>query len=139
MSSTVAPLVLVGLALGPLTCLEGEDPDDPVFQRAKKVWVDDCAGCHGLTGDADGARAKELGVKVPNFRDPCRKVTDDWIERVILSGGASYGGSEEMKPHHELKQDPEVLKKLVTFVQALRTEGVCEEAGDDGPPVEAPP
>jgi hypothetical protein len=141
-SSSFAPLALAGLAvavaLGPLTCLEGEDPGDPVFQRARALWVDDCAGCHGLTGNADGARTKELGVAVPSFREPCRKITDEWIERVILSGGSSYGGSEEMRSYHELKHDPEVLRKLVAFVQALRQEGPCEEEAD-APPVEVPP
>jgi mono/diheme cytochrome c family protein len=125
---TSAALIAL-IALGPLTCLEG-DPDDPTHARARAVWIEDCADCHGLTGLGDGQRASELDPPPPDFRDPCRKITDEWIERVILSGGASYGGSEAMRAHHELHHDREVLEQLVAYVQLLRDPGPCTERGD---------
>jgi mono/diheme cytochrome c family protein len=117
------------IALGPLTCL-GDDLDDAKYSRAREVWVEDCADCHGLTGRADGQLAAGLDPPAPDFRDPCRKITDEWIERVILSGGASYGGSAAMKAHHELRYDAVVLRQLVTYVQALREPGPCTEVGN---------
>jgi hypothetical protein len=122
------------LALGPLTCIGG-DLDDPEYARARQVWVEDCADCHGLTGRADGQLAKTIVPPPPDFRDPCRKITDEWIARVILSGGASYGGSEAMRSHHELRQEPIVLEQLVDYVQALREPGPCAEVGDAHPEV----
>ena len=116
-------------ALGPWTCLGG-DLDDPKYTRAREVWVEDCADCHGLTGRADGQLAATIDPPPPDFRDPCRKITDEWIERVILSGGASYGGSEAMKAHHELHYEPDVLRQLVTYVQALREPGPCTDVGN---------
>lgn len=116
------------LALGPWTCLVG-DLDDVEYSRAREVWIDDCADCHGLTGRADGQLAAGIDPPPPDFRDPCRKITDEWIARVILSGGASYGGSEAMRGHHELQYEPVVLEQLVTFVQALREPTPCTEVG----------
>ena len=106
------------------------DLDDVEYSRAREVWIEDCADCHGLTGQADGRLAAGIDPPPPDFRDPCRKVTDEWIARVILSGGASYGGSESMRAHHELQYEPVVLEQLVTFVQALRQPGPCTEVGD---------
>lgn len=113
--------------VGPLTCLEDpfEDDDDPVRRRARELWITDCADCHGLTGDGAGAAAERLPTRPPDFRDPCRKLSDAWVRRVIVSGGAEYRGSAEMKPHHELRHEPEVLEALVRHVQSLRVAGPC--------------
>lgn len=142
MMTLIEGLCLVGLTLGPLTCLDVENSDDPSVSKARRIWIDECADCHGLAGDGDGKLAATLTPRPPDFKDPCRKITDAWIERVILSGGASYGGSEAMRPHHQLEHEPEVLANLVTFVQALRDDTQCRAAGDRDPPpppIEDPP
>lgn len=118
-----------------MTCLESGDADDPVERQAREIWVTECAGCHGLTGDGRGPEARDLQPPPPDFSDPCRKLTDTWIERVIVSGGASYRGNPAMRPHHELEHRREILDKLVTYVQSLRREGACTEKNAD-PPLE---
>jgi len=138
MASLLPPVALLGVALGPLTCLDGAVQEDESQAEPRALWLQECADCHGPTGDGDGTRSKSLARPAPSFRDPCRRVTDEWIERVILSGGASYGGSAEMRPYHELDHDPEMLRGLVTFVQAMRQDGACV-AQTQEPPIEAPP
>jgi hypothetical protein len=120
--------VFVAIAFaGPMTCLDADDTDDPIEARARQIWVRDCGTCHGMAGDGAGVRAGELDPPPPDFGDPCRSLSPEWIERVILSGGASYRGSPAMRPHHELKHRPEVLEKLVTHVHSLRRPGACAE------------
>jgi hypothetical protein len=125
-SASLVALVLVSLA-SPMTCLDPGDTDDPVEKQAREIWIRDCASCHGMAGDGQGVRADELDPPPPDFADPCRKLSPEWIERVILSGGESYRGNPAMRAHHELAHRPEVLEKLVTHVHSLRREGACDQ------------
>jgi mono/diheme cytochrome c family protein len=123
------------LIASPMTCLEGGETDDPVEAEARKIWTRECGSCHGMAGDGAGLRSAELDPPAPDFSDPCRHLSPEWIERVILSGGASYRGSAAMRPYHELTHRPEVLQKLVTHVHSLRREGACPE-GPPAPPID---
>lgn len=130
MSTFCSPALfaLLGLVIaGPMTCLDAGDTDDPVEREAVQIWIQDCGTCHGMAGDGQGVRAKELDAPPPDFSDPCRNLSPEWIERVILSGGESYRGSPAMRAHHELAHRREVLEKLVTHVHSLRREGECTE------------
>ena len=42
---------LFGVVAGPLTCIEADEDDPPHLRTAKRIWADECAGCHGLAGD----------------------------------------------------------------------------------------
>ncbi len=42
----------------------------PSLKRAKKLYKENCAVCHGADGSANTARAKELKPPPSNFRDP---------------------------------------------------------------------
>jgi hypothetical protein len=131
---TLAALVTLALA-GPMTCLEAGESDDPVEAEARQIWIRDCGTCHGMAGDGAGVRAAQLDSPPPDFSDPCRNLSPEWIERVILSGGESYRGSPAMRPYHELTHRPEVLEKLVTHVHSLRREGECS-APSNSPPID---
>ena len=125
-------LLVVSFA-SPMTCLDPGDAEDPVEREAREIWVRDCASCHGMAGDGRGVAAAELGLPVPDFANPCRALSPEWIERVIVSGGASYKGNPAMRAHHELTHRKDVLEKLVVHVHSLRQEGACKDAASPPP------
>lgn len=122
-------------AWGPLTCLEAGESDAPHERTANEIWISDCAKCHGMAGDGKGEQAAGLEATVPDFTDPCRRVSDDWVERTILRGGQANHGSDAMRAYHELEDSPAVLGLLVEYVQALRPQTKCTVEPTE-PPVE---
>ena len=121
-----AIVILLGVAAwGPLTCLEAGEADTPHERTANEIWVTDCAKCHGMAGDGKGEQAAEIDPPVPDFTDPCRRVSDDWVERTIVRGGEANHGNPAMRAHHELEDSPAVLGLLVEYVQALRPQTPC--------------
>jgi high-affinity iron transporter len=46
--------------------------DRPVLARAEALYAQNCAVCHGATGDADTERARTLDPPPASFRDPAR-------------------------------------------------------------------
>jgi hypothetical protein len=110
---------------GCLTAFDGSAPVESSTRAAHELWIRDCADCHGIAGAADGQRSAALDPRPPDFTSPCRPVQDAWVARVILEGGASFGGNDAMRAHHELEASPEVLKALVDLVQGFRASGPC--------------
>lgn len=126
----LAHALLVGTLAGPDDgCLGAFDPAPPADaerRAAHELWIRDCADCHGIGGAVDGSKSASLTPRPPDFSDPCRPMTDEWIARVILDGGASFNGNAEMRPHHELAAKPEVLDALVELVREFRGTGACK-------------
>lgn len=119
------------LALGPdddgcLAAFGGEAPQDPVHREAAELWLRECASCHGVTGAADGQLAATLERRPHSFADGCHPIADAWVARVILEGGAGFGGDAAMRSHHALDAKPEVLAALVEIVQGFRTGKACD-------------
>ena len=110
---------------GCLSAFEGAPPVDEHRRLAHELWIRECADCHGIGGAADGSHSATLEPRAPNFTDPCRPVEDEWVERVILEGGASFHGNPAMRAHHELDAQPEVLADLVELVQGFRSSAPC--------------
>lgn len=121
--------LLAALALEPddgcLALFAGTPPSDAERRAAHELWIRECADCHGIVGAADGRRSESLAPGPPDFSDPCRPITDEWIARVILDGGASFHGNPAMRSHHELSEHAETLAALVELVQGFRGSGEC--------------
>jgi hypothetical protein len=121
--------LLAALALEPddgcLALFEGTPPNDAERRAAHELWIRECADCHGIVGAADGRLTESLAPGPPDFSDPCRRITDEWIARVILDGGASFNGNPAMRSHHELSEHPRTLVALVELVQGFRRTGEC--------------
>jgi mono/diheme cytochrome c family protein len=124
----VGTMLLGALAGGPLTCLEAGEDEPTEVRTARQIWMSDCAHCHGPTGRGDGEQAAGLAPPVPDFGDPCKTRSSERIEQAIMRGGESFEGNPAMRPHHELADEPEVLRALVTYVQKMRIEGECKAA-----------
>lgn len=110
---------------GCLAAFDSAPPDGTERRVAHELWIRECADCHGIVGGADGRLSEQLDPRPPDFGDPCRALTDEWIGRVIQDGGASWGGNAAMRSHHELGERAEVLQALVELVQGFRGTGPC--------------
>ncbi|HKA27951.1 MAG TPA: c-type cytochrome [Candidatus Binatia bacterium] len=45
-------------------------PEPPSAARGQAVFTENCAGCHGATGDGGGSEARRLGITPANFSNP---------------------------------------------------------------------
>jgi len=123
-------MILMSAVLGPdegcLALFEGSPPADADRRAAHELWIRECADCHGVVGAVDGRLSAGLDPPPPDFSDPCRPITDEWIARVILDGGASFNGNPAMRSHHELSEHPGTVVALVELVQGFRGVGSCK-------------
>jgi len=89
--------------------------------RAKALFGQLCATCHGPDGKGDGAVARSLPVKPRNYTDPAwqASVTDDQIKEIILRGGKAVGKNEMMPGNPDLVGDPDKLAGLVKIIRAF--------------------
>ncbi len=79
------------------------------------LYIQRCASCHGDKGHGDGAAGKYLQPPPADLATALKGKTDDWIAKVIKSGGASVGLSPTMVPNPDLS-DVQV-KGLVDYVK----------------------
>jgi len=89
--------------------------------QAHKMFQMMCAVCHGFDGMGKGPGAEMLNPKPRNYTDATwqASVTDDYLKKVILEGGAAVGKSGAMVGHPELKDQPETLDGLVSIIRGF--------------------
>ena len=89
--------------------------------EAKKLFQGRCVVCHGDHGAGDGPGSAAINPKPRAFSDTewQKSVTDEHLEKVILSGGAAVGKSPLMPGNPDLKDKPEVLEALVKVVRGF--------------------
>ena len=94
---------------------------DPHAQ-AEQVFTQRCSVCHGMSGKGDGPGSVALNPKPRNYTDAAwqTSVTDDYIAKVIVEGGAANGKSPLMAPNADLKDKPDVVKELVKKVRSFK-------------------
>jgi mono/diheme cytochrome c family protein len=85
---------------------------------ARDNFRSQCSKCHGESGRGDGPAGVSLPVRPRNLADCSRmsKESDERIFRVIKSGGASVGMSQEMPPWQDAFDDNEI-RDLVAYVR----------------------
>lgn len=95
-------------------------PSDPAA-RARQVFEQRCAVCHGSRGAGDGAAAQTLSPKPRALSDAGwqKGVTDEYLRKVILEGGAAVGKSPAMPGNLDLKREPEAVDALVRLVRSF--------------------
>ena len=89
-------------------------------EAGKDNYIANCSPCHGDTGKGDGPLAETLGegVKPRNLSDAnlLSARTDEFLFKVVKSGGASVGFSESMPSWHETFTDTEI-KQIIQYVR----------------------
>lgn len=98
--------------------------DSEADKQAASIYSLRCAGCHGQSGQGDGNLAAALNPKPRDLTtaDWQDSVQDDYIERIILEGGAAVGKSMMMPGNPDLKSKPEVVKSLRAMVRKMRAD-----------------
>lgn len=101
-------------------------PMSPAAKKAKDIYLGTCVGCHGINGKGDGPTGKSLTPKPRDYTDPFwqKSVTDDYLRKLIVDGGAKHGKSPVMPGNPMLKNSPEVLDELIKIIRGFKKEKV---------------
>lgn len=99
------------------------DPDNTGTysgELGKDNYIGNCSPCHGITGKGDGPLAETLGegLKARDLSDSrlLSSRTDEFLFKVIKSGGVAVGFSESMPSWKETFTDAEI-KQIVHYVR----------------------
>ena len=99
-------------------------------EAGKDNFIGNCTPCHGETGKGDGPLADTLGegVKPRNLSDAklLSVRTDEFLFKVIKSGGVAVGFSESMPSWKETFTDAEI-KQVIQYVR----NSICKCKYDD--------
>ena len=89
-------------------------------EAGKDNFIANCSPCHGETGKGDGSLADTLGegVKPRNLSDAnlLSARTDEFLFKVVQSGGASVGFADAMPSWKETFTDVEI-KQIIQYVR----------------------
>lgn len=89
-------------------------------EAGKDNFIANCSPCHGETGKGDGPLAETLGegVKARNLSDAklLSNRTDEFLFKVIKSGGVAVGLSESMPSWKETFTDAQI-KQIIHHVR----------------------
>lgn len=91
------------------------------MQEAQDIYKTRCTMCHGPTGKGDGPAGAALNPKPRDLGDQAwqKSVTDEHIEKIILSGGPAVGKSPLMPANPDLSAKPNVIRALRIMVRNL--------------------
>jgi mono/diheme cytochrome c family protein len=94
---------------------------EAAMKEAKEVYATRCSTCHGTGGKGDGAAAAALSPKPRDLTDAVwqKTLADDYVEKIIVQGGAGVGKSPLMPPNPDLADKPEVVKGLLVLVRGF--------------------
>jgi mono/diheme cytochrome c family protein len=87
--------------------------------KAREVFAQRCATCHGADGHGNGPAAANLKPKPVDFhaQNWQKSVTDDTMTKAIIFGGRSVGKSGQMAPNPDLEDEPGIVAALVEKVR----------------------
>jgi len=89
-------------------------------EAGKDNFIGNCAPCHGETGKGNGTLAETLGegIKPRNLSDAklLSARTDEFLFKVVKSGGAASGFSDAMPSWKETFTDVEI-KQIIQYVR----------------------
>ena len=84
----------------------------------KKLYEQNCASCHGVTGVGDGEAGKSLNPRPANIATFSRMpmATDSYLYWTIAEGGAPIGTA--MPPFRETLKEEDIWK-IITYLRTL--------------------
>ena len=91
-------------------------------EQAKLVFAQRCVLCHGVNGKGDGITASSLNPRPRDYTDAAwqASVTDDYLHKIIVSGGDAMGKSMMMPPNPDLQDKTAVVDELVKIVRGFK-------------------
>ncbi len=111
---------LAALLLAPALTRAAAPPAAAVSE-ADQIYKSRCVLCHGADGKGDGPASVALNPKPRAFGDPAwqKSVTDEHIDKIILSGGPAVGKSPLMPGNPDLSGKPDVIRALRDIVRGF--------------------
>jgi mono/diheme cytochrome c family protein len=111
--------LLLAVMFAARSAMAAEQIPPAAMTEADQIYKSRCAMCHGPSGKGDGPAGAAFDPKPRDLGDPAwqRSVTDEHIERAILSGGPAVGKSPLMPASPDLAAKPDVLKALRVLVR----------------------
>jgi len=87
--------------------------------KARDIFTERCATCHGADGRGNGPAAANLKPKPIDFHSQNwqKSVSDDSITKAIIFGGRAVGKSSQMAPNPDLENEPAIVAVLVEKIR----------------------
>jgi mono/diheme cytochrome c family protein len=94
---------------------------EATMKRARAIYQERCAACHGDKGDGNGLGAFAIKPKPRDYTDPewQKTVTDEELSTAIVRGGTAVGKSYMMPANRDLKSKPDVVEAIVAMVRSF--------------------
>jgi len=88
----------------------------------RRLYLENCAACHGKEGRGDGPGMGALPVKSTDHTDPAAMSghTDEYLFNIIAQGGMAVGRSPFMPAWEEQLTEPQI-SALVAYIRTLAT------------------
>jgi mono/diheme cytochrome c family protein len=82
--------------------------------KAKEVFLDKCAKCHGESGKGDGPKAKTLKKKPADYTDKAKmsQLTDEKLKEEIMEG-------KKPMPSFKDKLDEATIVDLIAYIRTF--------------------
>lgn len=86
----------------------------------RDIHVKNCQRCHGPQGKGDGPAGKLLKTKPADWTDKQKMsgLSDDYLYKIISSGGGSVGKSTLM-PAFKVKLSDAQIRDVIAFIRSL--------------------
>ena len=92
---------------------------DDARAKARDIFTDRCAACHGADGHGNGPAAANLKPKPIDFHSQNwqKSVSDEIMTKAIIFGGRSVGKSGQMAPNPDLENEPAIVAALIEKIR----------------------
>jgi len=102
--------------------------------RVKQIYRNDCAMCHGDSGDGKTDLATDMKLTMSDFTDPAtlQSKSDQELFDVIRKG------KDKMPPEEESRAKDEEVKALVTYLRSMQKTQQAPAAAPASAPAPAP-
>ena len=110
--------ILVAVLLSTLVAMPAMAQTDP--EKAKEIFNQMCAGCHGFQGDGKDGTKSGFVPRVPTLanKEYMASVPDDYLYLIIKKGGA-YMGKIAAMPAWEKRLSDEEIRALVAHIRTF--------------------
>lgn len=135
-TAAILPVAVTALALLP-ACGGDDNMDSPATgsggaassikisaadrKEGETLFTTLCVTCHGTSGQGDGPGSAALDPKPRNYTDKAwqASVTDDYLRKIIVLGGAGVGKSPMMPANPQLRDKQGVVQALVERIRTF--------------------
>jgi mono/diheme cytochrome c family protein len=92
---------------------------DDARAKARDIFTERCATCHGADGHGNGPAAANLKPRPIDFHNQNwqKSVSDETMTKAIIFGGRSVGKSGQMAPNPDLENEPAIVAALVEKIR----------------------